>query len=641
MQKNIEFEKAKWIWTNENPQADEYGEFYSTFEYTTGKACLSISADSNYAAYVNGQLAAFGQYADYPHDKVYDTVDITKYCKKGKNHLAIIVWYYGLEFFSTYCKGNAAVMYEIFVDEKSVCYSSEETLSRKSVAYRNHLCKVITNQLGISYNYDATKEDGWMNGELLSFEKSVRVNQSLPLRSRPCEKLALAPMLVGKKVKEVYKNDVIYDLGVNTAGFLYIEAESAEEQHLLIGYGEHIADGVVRQRIGARDFSVEITLKKGKTVYMNPFRRLGCKYLEIHAEKPVEIKCIGVVPPMYPLKKSPAPNLTKAEQEIYDSCIRTLSLCMHEHYEDCSWREQALYCMDSRNQMLCGYYAFNEFTFPRACLQLISKDRHPSGLLSICYPISHPLIIPSFSLHYFIECAEYLRYSGDKAFLEEIYPKLESVLKVYLDRLAESDGVVPPFPGENDWNFYEWTNHLDGYSDVGNAPDVLLNALLSIALQRMAEISVALGKEDRFTAIAGELNQEIFKNFYSKEKGLFIDRMGSDDVSMLGNALAILCGACDKETAAGVCESIVHDKSLTQISLSMRCFAYDACLKVNKEKYTSYVLDDIERIYRPMIEYGTGTVWETELGEKDFENAGSLCHGWSAMPVYYYHILKK
>ena len=114
------------------------------------------------------------------------------YCKKGKNHLAIIVWYYGLEFFSTYCKGNAAVMYEIFVDEKSVCYSSEETLSRKSVAYRNHLCKVITNQLGISYNYDATKEDGWMNGELLSFEKSVRVNQSLPLRSRPCEKLALA-----------------------------------------------------------------------------------------------------------------------------------------------------------------------------------------------------------------------------------------------------------------------------------------------------------------------------------------------------------------------------------------------------------------------------------------------------------------
>jgi hypothetical protein len=40
-----------------------------------------------------------------------------------------------------------------------------------------------------------------------------------------------------------------------------------------------------------------------------------------------------------------------------------------------------------------------------------------------------------------------------------------------------------------------------------------------------------------------------------------------------------------------------------------------------------------------MVEYGVGTVWETELGESDFDNAGSLCHGWSALPIYYYHIL--
>ena len=26
---------------------------------------------------------------------------------------------------------------------------------------------------------------------------------------------------------------------------------------------------------------------------------------------------------------------------------------------------------------------------------------------------------------------------------------------------------------------------------------------------------------------------------------------------------------------------------------------------------------------------------QTELGEQDFDKAGSLCHGWSALPVYY------
>ena len=62
-------------------------------------------------------------------------------------------------------------------------------------------------------------------------------------------------------------------------------------------------------------------------------------------------------------------------------------------------------------------------------------------------------------------------------------------------------------------------------------------------------------------------------------------------------------------------------------------------LEINKEKYTPIILNDIEEIYVPMLKYGSTTVWETELGEKDFAKAGSLCHGWSAMPIYYYHRL--
>ena len=29
-------------------------------------------------------------------------------------------------------------------------------------------------------------------------------------------------------------------------------------------------------------------------------------------------------------------------------------------------------------------------------------------------------------------------------------------------------------------------------------------------------------------------------------------------------------------------------------------------------------------------------MWETEKGAADFDFAGSLCHGWSALPVYYH-----
>ena len=90
------FKKAIWIWCNDDPQEDEYGEFIDNFSYQTGKAVLRISADSNYAVYINGHLAACGQYADFPYDKVYDEVDVTEFCQEGENRLGVLVWYYGL-----------------------------------------------------------------------------------------------------------------------------------------------------------------------------------------------------------------------------------------------------------------------------------------------------------------------------------------------------------------------------------------------------------------------------------------------------------------------------------------------------------------------------------------------------------------
>ena len=71
----------------------------------------------------------------------------------------------------------------------------------------------------------------------------------------------------------------------------------------------------------------------------------------------------------------------------------------------------------------------------------------------------------------------------------------------------------------------------------------------------------------------------------------------------------------------------------------MLCFKYDALLKVDKTRYTSEILRDIDERWGKMLDAGATTFWETEEGYKDFNGAGSLCHGWSAIPVYYYHIL--
>ncbi len=630
---------AHWIWCSCDPQMDEYGEFVDEFSYEAGKATLQISADSNYAAYINGQLAAWGQYADFPYDKVYDEVDVTSFCRKGNNRLAILVWYYGLETSSVYYPGNAGLLYALECSGSVLCQSSKSTLSRMSKAYRNHRCKCLSGQLGFGYGYDATKEDNWLTGQLHGFAPSVIVNQTLPLRIRPCDKLTLLPEVAGIPCKQLSDTDIIFDLGREQVGFLSFALNSSCEQNITISYGEHLADGCVRRSIGDRDFSMDYRAKAGNNTFFNPFRRFGCRYLEITSEFPLDIEKVAITPTMYVLAEKKRPKMTDLQNKIYDMCVETLHLCMHEHYEDCPWREQALYAMDSRNQMLCGYYAFGEYRFPRSNLELISKDRRDDGLLSICYPIKLDLVIPSFSLHYITACREYLEHSKDITFIASIYPKLQSIICAFTDQIR--NGLFQPFSGKSYWNFYEWTENLDNWGLTEFSSDLISNALLSIALENMAVISEKLGIGNNYRDLAAELNHHIIKNFWDKDKGICYNYSDRTSYSQLGNAVAILCGAVTDAKAEALCTKLLTDPKMTQISLSMRCFLYDALLKTDKDKYTVVILENIEKIYAPMLEAGSTTVWETELGQQDFSGAGSLCHGWSAMPIYYYHTLHR
>lgn len=106
--------------------------------------------------------------------------------------------------------------------------------------------------------------------------------------------------------------------------------------------------------------------------------------------------------------------------------------------------------------------------------------------------------------------------------------------------------------------------------------------------------------------------------------------------------LCVLCGAAD-DVSTVMMEKLIANNGLdregiTSISstLSMYSFRYDALLKINEEKYRSVILNDIETTYLYMLRQGATTFWETIKGHADFDNEGSLCHGWSALPVYYY-----
>ena len=635
--------ESKWIWKEGFEGIDLYCDFYDSFEYSGGKVVIKISADSNYALHINGKFVDSGQYADYPQYKIYDEIDISEYCKKGANGIAVTVWHYGKTSLC-YFPGKAALRYEIKIDGEMAACSDENTLCRQSREYESGLCKQMTSQMGFSFHYDLTGDDGWRCGALSGFEKATVVDQELPLSPRPVKKLLFGEKCECKTLISEDGKHFLYDIGCEEVGYLTLKLKSETKQKLLISYGEHIQDGCVRRLIGDRDFSVEVTVGEGESVYMNPYRRLGLRYLEVFAEEPITPEYITVTPVYYPINKCDWLPVDELDRRIYEVCVRTLELCIHEHYEDCPWREQALYCMDSRNQMLCGYYCFEEYEFARASLKLMSKDDRYDGLLSLCFPAGNygtakGLSIPSFSLHYFTQMREYIDYSGDLTLAREAYPKLLSVMKTFTDRLEE--GCVKSFTGREHWNFYEWVEGLKGHlgSSDDEAFEAALNCLLIIALRNLAYIANAIGEKDEFSHLIPQIREGVRKRFFNSTSGFFYNREDEESVSELVNSLAILADVCTPDEAKKISELLVSDPSpLSPVTLSMLCFKYDALLKVDFEKYKRYIVENIRKKYKIMLDAGATTFWETEDANKS--SAGSLCHGWSALPVYYYEIFR-
>ncbi len=69
-------------------------------------------------------------------------------------------------------------------------------------------------------------------------------------------------------------------------------------------------------------------------------------------------------------------------------------------------------------------------------------------------------------------------------------------------------------------------------------------------------------------------------------------------------------------------------------TLSLKTFKYDALLSMG-DKYKDYIINEIRKEYSYMLNSGADCAWETIEGKAAFDNAGSLCHGWSALPAMY------
>ena len=683
--RDADFGGAKWMWPRELGQVtNTVVEFRKTFfAGTAGMAQLAIAADTVYAVELNGQFVHSGRFPDVPPQRYYDVLPLS--VRAGENELKVSVYVQGVDSFQT-LPGDPGLMFALAGDGFRV-ESGADTDWRLSTRDRRAGVPLVTGQLGFSFEYDAAKpEAAWQK---IAATDVVRGAKAFRLERRPVPRVEIRPAVPvttvaqgrldgspvpaevssgmdatpmtpvgcifeadGKSVRPDLFRDgfyVVVDLGCETAGFLDLDIDTDAGVVVDIGHAEHWENGRIRTHIGSRNFAGRYRAREGRQTFFRWERRMAGRYVQLHVRgvrTRFTLQSVSVRPAELPLTERPAPKgLTDVQRRIWDTSVRTLRLCMHEHYEDCPWREQALYGNDARNQMLCGYYAFGEDNrMPELALQVHARGLKADNWLEMCMPANISITIPSFTLCWVLSVGDNLRYRRNPSFTKKLMPTVKRILDA---RLAEiEDGLLPCPQGNRYWQFYEWSKGLAG--DLSGADAVKpgerrfespLNLFCVLALEAGAGCAEATDDPDaarRWRETAQKLRGEIRRRFWNAEKGeVEVSLNAKVQPAEFVQALALLADAVPVDARPTLIRKLMTRSDWTEITLSQTLYKYEALIAAGGEAARAAVRMMDEEWLR-MLDAGATSFWEMREGWSAFGDAGSLCHGWSAVPVYIY-----
>ena len=212
------------------------------------------------------------------------------------------------------------------------------------------------------------------------------------------------------------------------------------------------------------------------------------------------------------------------------------------------------------------------------------------------------------------------------------------------------DGLFPCPPGKRYWHFYDWAPGLDGTMDddctqfstvEGARFDAPFNFLNVMALQAAANMAGHIGEEkhaSQWLEHAEHMKPAIHKTFWDAGKNAYRTYVGDRAMvayAELTQSLAILAGVGDETIHRDLRNRLMSGESgLTPTTLSQSLYKFEALML--DESCGPFVADAIKRDWSTMLFAGATSFWETLSGGWDFHHAGSLCHGWSGIPVYFY-----
>ena len=260
---NNPFERADWIWLQEAeklPATNIYALFRVRFAGSAATR-LRVSVAGNFAAFVNGRLAAFGQYTDFPWRKTFSVADISPFCT-GLDELLLSVHFSGNAFTSHY-DGEPGVIAEIVDgDGEAIASSGSSWEAAPDLRFAFGERSRLSGSLNYTFSFDGTRPSApWAPATVLFGRSRDLSPRPVPpprdaglragrlirsgLLRREDASLPEGPRFSSDLLEASSPNGVyaLFDLGRETAGLLQLETEAPVGTVFEISHGEYVTDG--------------------------------------------------------------------------------------------------------------------------------------------------------------------------------------------------------------------------------------------------------------------------------------------------------------------------------------------------------------------------------------------------------------
>lgn len=445
---------------------------------------------------------------------------------------------------------------------------------------------------------------------------------------RPSEfKLSQTPM---EAVSSVNKNKgILVDFGKETFGFVKFH-NLAGKGKINIYYGESEEEALSTEFCETLDrFEVDNLVAKDYTIPQSKAYR----YIFIEKDDDVKFDKVSMMYEFLPVEYRGTFRSNDEEiNRIWDVSAYTMHLTSREFFIDGIKRDRWVWSGDAIQSYLMNYYLFFDSHSVKRTINLL-RGKDPVT--------SHVNTIMDYTFYWFLSIYDYYLYTGDVQYIQEIYPKMVSLMDFVLGR-TNANGMVEGLTG--DWVFVDWA---DGFLDKQGELS-FEQILFCKSLQTMALCADIAGKSDekaKYDKLSNTLLSKLEIQFWNNEKQAFVHNrkngQKSESITRYANMFAVLFDYVDDSKKQAIKKSVLQNDEILKITTPyMRFYELEALCALGEQ---ASVTKEIKDYWGGMLKLGATSFWEKynpdDTGSEHLAMYGrpfgkSLCHAWGASPIY-------